>query len=176
MGLLNDCPPVTAYYHISKGLFITVPFTQYIMSSCKKKQTNKQTARHTQTQSNIIWDSKHQNQTWQGYWNYQIGNIKQSKAMLKILHARLQRYVNWKLQMFKLDLENAEEQEIKLPTSVGSSRKQESSRKASTSALLTKPKALIVWMRANCKILKEMGIPDYLTCLLRNLYAHQEAS
>ena len=38
MGLLNDCPPATAYYHISKGLFITVPFTQYIMSSCKKKK------------------------------------------------------------------------------------------------------------------------------------------
>ena len=78
--------------------------------------------------------------------------------------------------MFKLDLEKAEEPEIKLPTSVGSSRKQESSRKASTSALLTKPKALIVWMRANCKILKEMGIPDYLTCLLRNPYAGQEAT
>jgi len=41
MGLLNDCPPATAYYHISKGLFITVPFTQYIMSSCKKKKKTK---------------------------------------------------------------------------------------------------------------------------------------
>ena len=104
-------PSATAYYHISKGLFITVPFTQYIMSSCKKKQTNKQTARHTQTQSNIIWDSKHQNQTWQGYWNYQIGNIKQSKAMLKILHARLQQYMNWEIpDVYRLELERERNQ------------------------------------------------------------------
>ena len=41
MGLLNDCPPATAYYHISKGLFITVPFNQYIMSSFKKKKNGK---------------------------------------------------------------------------------------------------------------------------------------
>ena len=58
-------------------------------------------------------------------------------------------------QMFKLDLENAEEPEIKLPTSVGSLKKQESSRKISTSALLTKPKSLTVWITINCqKILK----------------------
>ena len=59
------------------------------------------------------------------------------------------------LQMFKLDLEKAEEPEIKLPTSVGSSIKQESSRKASTSALLTMPKPLTVWITINWKILKE---------------------
>ena len=70
--------------------------------------------------------------------------------------------------MFKLDLENAEEPEIKLPTSVGSLKKQESSRKTST-ALLTMPKPLTVWITTNWKILKEMGIPDHLTCLLRNL-------
>ena len=69
--------------------------------------------------------------------------------------------------MFKLDLENAEEPEIKLPTSVGSLKKQESSRKTST-ALLTMPKPLTVWITTNWKILKEMGIPDHLTCLLRN--------
>ena len=67
------------------------------------------------------------------------------------------------------------EPEIKLPTSVGSSKKQESSRKTSTSALLTTPKPLTVWITTNWKILQEMGTPDHLTCLLRNLYAGQEA-
>ena len=62
--------------------------------------------------------------------------------MLKILQARLQQYVNWteNFQMFKLDLEKAGEPEIKLPMFSGSSKKQESSRKTSTSALLTMPK------------------------------------
>ena len=53
-------------------------------------------------------------------------------------------------QMFKLDLEKAEEPEIKLPTSAGSQKKQESSRKTSTSALLTTPKPLTVWITTNC--------------------------
>ena len=78
--------------------------------------------------------------------------------------------------MFKLDLEKAEEPEIKLPTSVGSLKKQENSRKTSTSALLTMPKPLTGWITTNWKILKEMGIPDHLTCLLRNLYAGQRAT
>ena len=73
--------------------------------------------------------------------------------------------------MFKLDLEKAEEPEVKLPTSTGSSKKQENSRRPSTSASLTVPKLLIVWTTTNWKILKEIGIPDHLTCLLRNLYA-----
>ena len=77
--------------------------------------------------------------------------------------------------MFKLILEKAEEPEIKLPTSAGSSIKQESSRKTSISALLTMSKPLTVWITKNWKILKEMGIPDHPTCLLRNLYAGQEA-
>ena len=77
--------------------------------------------------------------------------------------------------MFKLVLEKAEEPEIKLPTSPESSKKQESSRKISISALLTMPKPLAVWIRIH-KILKEMGISDHLTCLLRNLYAGQEAT
>ena len=76
--------------------------------------------------------------------------------------------------MFKLVLEKAEEPDIKLPTFSGSSKKQESSRKTSISALLTMPKPLTVWITINWKILKEMGIPDHLTCLLRNLYAGQE--
>ena len=74
-------------------------------------------------------------------------------------------------QMFKLDLEKAEEPETKLPTSTGSLKNQESFRKTSTSALLTIPKPLTV-----CKIVQEMEIPDHLTCLLKNLYAGQEAS
>ena len=73
--------------------------------------------------------------------------------------------------MFKLDLEKAKEPEFKLPTTFGSGKKQESSRKTSMFALLTTPKPLTVWITTNCgKFLKEIGIPDHLTCLLRNLY------
>ena len=72
-----------------------------------------------------------------------------SKGMLKILQARLQQYVNRELLMFKLVLEKAEEPEIKLPTSAGSWKKQESSRKAPISALLTMPKPLTVWITRN---------------------------
>ena len=72
--------------------------------------------------------------------------------------------------MFKLDIEKAEEPETKLPTSVGSSKKQESSRKTSISALWTMPEPLTGWIMTNWKILKNMGIPDCLTCLLRNPY------
>ena len=82
-------------------------------------------------------------------------------------------------QMFKLVLEKVEELGIKLPTSTGSSKKQENSRKTSISALLTMPKPLTLWITKPLtvwKILKEMGIPDHLTCLLRNLYAGQEAT
>ena len=78
--------------------------------------------------------------------------------------------------MFKLVLEKAEEPEIKLPTSAGSWIKQESSRKISISALLTMPKPLTRWIRKFQKILKELGILEHLTCLLRNLYAGQEAT
>ena len=78
--------------------------------------------------------------------------------------------------MFKLDLEKAEEPEIKLPTSTGSSKKQASSRKTSISALLTMPKPLTVWTTKKLWKIQEMGIPDQLTCLLRNLYAGQEAT
>ena len=78
--------------------------------------------------------------------------------------------------MFKLDLEKSEEQEIKLPTSVGSSKEQESSGKTSTSALLTMSKPLTMRITTNWTILKEMEIPDPLTCLLRNLYAGQEVT
>ena len=79
--------------------------------------------------------------------------------------------------MFKLALEKAEEPEIKLPTSAGSSKKQESSRKNLYFCLIDYASAFncvdhnILW-----KILKEMGIADHLTCLLRNLYAGQETT
>ena len=63
-----------------------------------------------------------------------------------------------------------------MPTSLGSSKKQESSRKTSVSALLTVPKPLTVWITINWKFFQEMGIPDHLTCLLRKLYAGQEAT
>ena len=77
--------------------------------------------------------------------------------------------------MFKADLEKLEEPEIKLLTSIGSSKKQESSRKTSICALLTMmPKPLTVWITTNWKILKEMGILDHLPSLLRSLYAGQE--
>ena len=77
-------------------------------------------------------------------------------------------------QMFKLDFKKSKEPEIKLPTSVGSSKEQESSRKTSTSALLTMPKPLCISQHTVEN--SEMGIPDHLTCLLRNLYAGQEAT
>ena len=73
-------------------------------------------------------------------------------------------------------VEKAEEPEIKLPTSTGSSKKQESSRKTSISASLTDKTFDFVDHNKLCKILKEMGIPDHLNCLLRNLYAGQEAT
>ena len=73
-----------------------------------------------------------------------------SKVILKILQARLQQYVNRELPVFKLVLEKAEEPKIKLPTSAGSWKKQESSRKTSISALLTMPKPLTVWITKNC--------------------------
>ena len=69
------------------------------------------------------------------------------------------------LQMYKLNLEKAEGSEIKLPTSNGSWRKQESFRKTSASALLTKSKPLTVDHNKLWKILHEMGIPDHLTCM-----------
>ena len=79
--------------------------------------------------------------------------------------------------MFKLDLEKTEEPEIKLPTSDGSSKKQKSSKKTCTSALLTVPKTLTVWITTNCgKFFKRWEYLDHLTCPLRDLYAGQEAT
>ena len=85
-------------------------------------------------------------------------------------------YVNLELPHVEAGFRKAEEPEIKLPTFIGSSKKHENSRKASISALLTMPKPLTVWITTNWKILKQLGIPDHLTCLLRNLYAGQKAA
>ena len=80
-----------------------------------------------------------------------------SKIMIKILQARLQPYMNLELPMFKLDFVKAEELEIKLPTSIGSSKNQESSRKTSTSALLPMLNPLTVWITINYgKFLKRL--------------------
>ena len=137
-----------------------------------------------------IWKTQHWPQDWKRSVFIPIprkGNAKEclnyhtialishvSKVMPRILQARLQQYVNHELpDVFR----KAEEPEIKLPTATGSWEKQESSRKTSISALLIMPKPLTVWITRNLwKILKEMGIPDHLTCLLRNLYAGQEAT
>ena len=74
--------------------------------------------------------------------------------------------------MLSLYLEKEEEPEIKLPTSVGSEKKKENSRKTSTSVLLITP----TFLTMDHNKLQEMGIPDHLTCLLKNLYAGQEAT
>ena len=79
--------------------------------------------------------------------------------------------------MFKLDLEKAEEPYIKLPTSIGHRKSKRIPEKTSTFASLTMLKPLIAWITTNCgKFLEEMGIPDHLTCLLRNLHADHEAT
>ena len=79
--------------------------------------------------------------------------------------------------MYKLDLEKAEEPEIKLPTTAGSSiGKSKRVPEKHYFCFTDYAKALTVWITMNWKILKEMGIPDHLTCLLRNLYVGQEAT
>ena len=79
--------------------------------------------------------------------------------------------------MFKLDLEKAEEAKIKMPTFIGSFKKQESSRGDKTiSALFTMLNPLTVWITTNCGKIFEIGIPDHLTYILRNLYVGQEAT
>ena len=97
--------------------------------------------------------------------------------MLKILQARLQQYGTMNFLMFKLVLEKAEKPETKLPTSAGSWKKQESSKKNIYFCFIDYAKAFdCVDHNKLWKILQEMGIPEHLTCLLRNLYAGQEAT
>ena len=99
-----------------------------------------------------------------------------SKITLKILQALFSRMWTENFQMYKLNLGKAEELEIKLPTFIGSWRKQGNSRKTSTFAPLTTLKPLTVWITTNWKILQEVGISDHLTCFLRNLCTGQEAT
>ena len=97
--------------------------------------------------------------------------------MLKILQARFNSKWTMNFQMFKLDLEKAEQPEIKLPTSVGSSKKAREFQKNIYFCFIDYAKAFdCVDHNKLWKILKDMGIPDLLTCLLRNLYASQEAT
>ena len=97
-----------------------------------------------------------------------------SKVMLKILQARLQQYINCELPGVQAGFRKGRGTRDQITNICWIIEKQESSRKTSISALLTIPKPLTLWITV--KILKEMGIPDHLTCLLRNLYAGQEAT
>ena len=99
-----------------------------------------------------------------------------SKVMLKILQARLQQYMKQELPDVQAEFRKGRGTRDKIPNICWVIKKQGSSRRTSTSALLTTPNSLTLWVTANWKILKEMGIPDHLTCLLRNLYAGQGAT
>ena len=97
-----------------------------------------------------------------------------SKVMLRILQARLQQDVNCELSDIQVEFRKGRGTRDQISNICWIIEKQESSRKTSISDLLTMPKPLTVWIITNWKILKEMGIPEHLTCLLRNLYACQE--
>ena len=100
-----------------------------------------------------------------------------SKAMFKILQDRLQQYVNCELPDVQAGFRKAEEPDIKLPISIGSSKKQESSRKNIYFSFFDYAKVFdYVDHNKLWKILQAMGIPDHLTCLLRNLYVDQKAT
>ena len=100
-----------------------------------------------------------------------------NKVMLKILQTRLQPYVKWELSDVQAGFRKSEEPEIKLPTSVESSKKQENSRKKLYFCFTDYIKAFdCVDHNKLWKILKEMGMLDNFTCLLRNLYVGQEAA
>ena len=96
--------------------------------------------------------------------------------MLKILQARLQQYVNCEIPEVQAGFRKGRGTRDQIANIHWIIKKQTSSRKTSISALLTMPKPLTVWITINWKILQEIGIPDHLTCLLRNLYAGQEAT
>ena len=94
--------------------------------------------------------------------------------MLKILQARLQQYVNHELRDVQAGFRKGRGTRDQIANIHWIIEKAKSSRKTSTFAFLTTPKPLTVWITTNWKVLQEMGIPDHLTCLLRNLYADQE--
>ena len=99
-----------------------------------------------------------------------------SKVMLKILQARLQQYMNHEPSDVQAGFRKGRGSRDQMANIRWIIKKARESRKTSISALLTMPKPLTVWITTNWKILKEMGIRDHLTCLLRNLYAGQEAT
>ena len=96
--------------------------------------------------------------------------------MLKILQARLQQYMNHELPDVQDGFRKGRGTRGQIATMHWVIKKARQFQKIPTSALLTMPKPLTVWIATNWKILKEMGISDHLTCLLRNLYAGQEAT
>ena len=98
-----------------------------------------------------------------------------SKVMLKIPQARLQQYVNHELPYVQAGFGKGRGTRDQIANICWIIEKAREFRKTYTSALLTRPKPLPVWTPTNWKILKELGIPDHLICLLRNLYAGQEA-
>ena len=98
-----------------------------------------------------------------------------SKVKLKILQARLPQYMNCELPDVQAGFRKGRGTRDQIAKIRWIIEKQESSRKTSASALLTTPKPVTVWITTNCGKFLEMGIPDHLTCLLRNLYARQEA-
>ena len=99
-----------------------------------------------------------------------------SKVMLKILQARLQQYVNQELPDVQVGFRKGRGTRDQIASIHWIIEKSKSSRKTSTSVLLIMSKLLTVWITTNWKILKEMGKPDHLTCLLRSLYAGQETT
>ena len=96
-------------------------------------------------------------------------HLTQLAIMLKIAQARLQQYLNHKLPDVQVGFRKGRGTRDQINNIHWSLKKQESSRKTSTSALLTIPKPLTVWITTLWKILKETGIPDHMSCLLRNL-------
>ena len=140
-----------------------------------------------------IWKTQQWPQDWKGSVFIPIpktGNAKEcsnyhtialishaSKATLKILQARLQQYVNCELPNVQAGFRKGRRTRDQIANICWMiKKKQENSRKTSTSALLTQRKPLTMWITINCGKFLKMGIPDHLTCLLRNLYAGQEAT
>ena len=99
-----------------------------------------------------------------------------SKVMLKILQARLQQYVNCELPDVQAGFRKGRGTRDQIANICWIMAKAREFQKTSISALLTMPKPLTVWITTNCGKFWEMGIPDHLTCLLRNLYAGQDAT
>ena len=99
-----------------------------------------------------------------------------NKVMLKILQARFQQYVNHKLPDVQTGFRKGRGSREQIANIHWIIEKQDRSGKTSTFTLLTMPMPLTVWITTNWKILREMGIPDHLTCLLRNLYVGQEGT